>query len=176
MTDSPEVKLVTPAFILSVASVLITAIIGGVNVYTTHVQKRSELRAQELKNQTDLTTSRGELVFKNISLLNSQKPGEQKLAVAALIFTLGESEAEKLLASVQMFGPNDAQNLAMTAREDISIARSQRSINSKLWQGKWRFSFAGKTTMTGDLDFEFDPDGTARENFTPTPLRRHGAK
>jgi hypothetical protein len=168
MTASPEAKLTAPTFILSVTSLLITGIISGVNIYDTNVQKQKELEIQTLKYKSDTQISRGELVFKNITLLNSQNPKEQKLAVAALVWTLGKDDAGKLLESVQTFGPNDVQSLARDARNEISNAEIQRKTNISLWQGKWRFRFAGSksTTLTGGLHFEFDQDGRGRGDFS----------
>jgi hypothetical protein len=168
MIASPEANLTKPTFMLSVTSVLITGIISGVSIYNTNVQKQKELEIQKLKNESDRQTSRGELIFKNITLLNSQNLKEQKLAVATLIWTLGQEEAEKLLQSVEMFGSNDVKDAARNARNEISNAPLQRSKNINLWQGKWRFSFAGSssTTRTGDLLFEVDRDGKVRGEFS----------
>jgi hypothetical protein len=158
MTASPESKLTTPAFILSIASVVMTAIISGVSIHI-----------QNLKNDSDKQTSRGELIFKNIALLNSQNPGERQLAVAALIWTLGEGEALKVLATVQTVGSDDVKKVADAARDQIFNLNLQRSKNINLWPGKWHFSFAGKSrAWTGDLRFERDRDGTLKGEFSTT--------
>ena len=156
MTDSPEAKLVTPAFILSVTSVLITGIVSGVTIYTTSEQKQREIEIQELKNEADRKTSRGELVFKNIGLLNSKDSNEQKLAVAALVYTLGQVEAQKLLTTVQTVGPDAVRNVVKNARSEISNEHGAAQTSTS-GRGIGAIALAGASSpQTGSLHFAFD--------------------
>lgn len=130
--------------VLSVAGVLITAIISATNIYTTFIQRDKELEIQSKKNSSDQKIAHGQMILANIKQLNSDQPNERELAVAAIVWTLGQDEADKLFSSVEQFGPSEVQDVAQSARATIA--------NAKAWEGNWKHSFSGsRGTFHGNM-------------------------
>lgn len=159
-------SLALPSLILSLAGLLITGVISGTNLWVSSLQKEKELEIQRLKNDADRQTSRGELIFKNIRLLNSVDPKEQKFALAALVWTLGRDEADRLLASIQQFGPADVQPTARTARGEIQQADLAREAKVRSWTGKWKHTFTSTLgQFSGEMTLRVSDAGVVSGDY-----------
>jgi hypothetical protein len=159
-------SLAIPSLIVSLAGLLITGLVSGTNIWLSSLQKDKELEIQKLKNDSDRQTTRGDLIFKNIRLLNSSDLKERQFAIAALVWTLGRIEADNLLASIQQFGPEEAQPTARKARNEIRQAELVHEARAKSWTGKWKHSFAASVGQgTGHMALRADDAGVMSGDF-----------
>jgi hypothetical protein len=149
------------------AGLLITGIVSGTTLWVTSLQKDKELEIQRLKNDSELHTTRGELIFKNIHLLTSADSDEKQFAVAAMVWTLGRDEADRLLASIQQFGPTEVQSFVKSARGEIQTANLTRDARLKDWAGRWLHTFTSTTfgSYSGEMVLQVGDAGIVSGTF-----------
>ncbi len=156
---------------------LISGIISFTQIYTTwlqndqelkiqSLQKQKELEIQHLKNEADAKLGRGQLIFANIERLNSPDADAKKLAISALIWTLGNNEADKLFSFIQQYGSASIQNVAASARTDIQKAKLVSEARIIAWNGNWTHAFTSDLgRFEGLMKISVDDSGLASGEF-----------